>query len=550
MIYVDYIMLYSREKTVRIGESFFLQAAVSPENATCPCVKWSSTNPVVASVNPDTGFVYPNVEGTTTLIATACDGGGARAYFYLTVDNTVYASGISLNKTSLILMKGATYALTATVSPNNTTDKTVTWISTDADVATVSNGVISGVGGGTATIRAVANGGSNVVAECVVNVYEFSLSPNTRTLTIGASRRYMLAIAPAPSAMPHITWYTNDSDKITVSTDGWVTALREGSTTIYADIQAWNCSVAFGITCVDPREHVEVRKDAHSFYVSFESGKIWRNIGLDLSKRSEHYTALYPPAFNEENYDMLIPEEQRYLDNRGTTFSEQELGFLYFLDPMGIEYFVRTDACFDMSPEEKLFFKDRIYENIFGVKPRLFRPLLSGDLQYFEYPNYNIDFRYNVYSYAEMIFGSHFILDLLSIAEALSDILESVFSSLPYVSTVMTVVDLCRALFFSGSIVGLVEGAPGSFINLYTGDGTPENPGIDGASECGKMLGWCNTLLGVMSTITDIAEGLVPPNVQDPLIYQKINSENFATKFVVNGNAMTMSDIIDNIVTT
>ena len=100
-------------------------------------------------------------------------------------DNSfVFVSGITLNRTAAELILGgepaqATTNLTATLAPENATDKTVTWTSTDNTVATVSeDGVVTAVKAGTATITATAHDGSGITANCTVNVsYNFS-NPN------------------------------------------------------------------------------------------------------------------------------------------------------------------------------------------------------------------------------------------------------------------------------------------------------------------------------------------------------------------------------------
>ena len=73
-----------------------------------------------------------------------------RAYFVEVVNVT----GVNLSPTSTTLYVGNTATLTATVTPDNATDKNVTWSTSNADVATVANGVVTAVGAGTATITA------------------------------------------------------------------------------------------------------------------------------------------------------------------------------------------------------------------------------------------------------------------------------------------------------------------------------------------------------------------------------------------------------------
>lgn len=76
------------------------------------------------------------------------------------------ATGITLDKTSAEVFSGETVTLTATVTPANTTD-TVTWSTSDSNVATVANGVVTGKSHGTATITATAG---DMTAKCTVTV--------------------------------------------------------------------------------------------------------------------------------------------------------------------------------------------------------------------------------------------------------------------------------------------------------------------------------------------------------------------------------------------
>ena len=80
---------------------------------------------------------------------------------------TVAVESVTLNKTQLTLDVGGEETLTATVTPDNATDKTVTWSSDNTAVATVENGKITAVAAGTAMITATAGDKS---ATCTVTV--------------------------------------------------------------------------------------------------------------------------------------------------------------------------------------------------------------------------------------------------------------------------------------------------------------------------------------------------------------------------------------------
>ena len=96
--------------------------------------------------------------------------------------NVVSVTGVTLNKTSLTLNKGASESLTATVSPSNATNKSVTWSSSNTSVATVdSNGKVTAVSAGSTTVTVKTNDGGKT-ATCAVTV-----KPNTYAITYDAN---------------------------------------------------------------------------------------------------------------------------------------------------------------------------------------------------------------------------------------------------------------------------------------------------------------------------------------------------------------------------
>ena len=84
--------------------------------------------------------------------------------------SAIAVTGITLNETEATINLGETKTLTATVAPDNATDKTVSWSTSDEAVATVTDGVVTAVAAGTAVITATANDGSGVKATCSVTV--------------------------------------------------------------------------------------------------------------------------------------------------------------------------------------------------------------------------------------------------------------------------------------------------------------------------------------------------------------------------------------------
>ena len=217
-------------------ETFQLSATVSPDNATDKTVTWSSSNTAIATVS-DNGLVTAAAEGTTTITAKA---GDKTATCTVTVSKKVIpVTSVTLNKTSLALTEQETFQLSATVSPDNATDKTVTWSSSNTAIATVSdNGLVTAAAEGTTTITAKAG---DKTATCTVTVSKkvipvTSVSLNKTSLALTEQETFQLSatVSPDNATDKTVTWSTANAAIATVSENGLVTAVAEGSATITA----------------------------------------------------------------------------------------------------------------------------------------------------------------------------------------------------------------------------------------------------------------------------------------------------------------------------
>jgi hypothetical protein len=149
--------------TLAVEGTETLTATVSPANATNKAVTWSSSDTETATVDTD-GLVTLVKAGSATITATTTDGG-------FTATCTVTdprVTGVTLNKAALTLEVGENETLTATVSPDNATNKAVTWSSSDTETATVdTDGLVTLKKVGKATITVITVDGS-FFASCTV----------------------------------------------------------------------------------------------------------------------------------------------------------------------------------------------------------------------------------------------------------------------------------------------------------------------------------------------------------------------------------------------
>ncbi|MCL2329467.1 MAG: Ig-like domain-containing protein [Bacteroidetes bacterium] len=147
-----------------VGWDLTLDVIILPENATNKTVTWTSSDKTKATVDSN-GKITAIAEGVTTITAKA---GNKTATCVLTIfaPNLIPVTDVSLDAPTLSLLIGESHTLTATITPDNATDKIITWTSSSS-AATVSGGKVTAVSAGTATITVRVG---NKSATCVVTV--------------------------------------------------------------------------------------------------------------------------------------------------------------------------------------------------------------------------------------------------------------------------------------------------------------------------------------------------------------------------------------------
>ena len=159
--------LYLSESHVdlTVGDSYIVTPDVYPENAVNYTITWSSSKTSVATVSD--GRITAVGKGTCTVTATTYNGISATCAVVV-AEKAVEVKSVSLSDKQIELNVNDKYTLTATVSPDNATNPSLTWSSSKTSVATVSDGVVTAVGAGTCEITAAASNGKR--ASCTVTV--------------------------------------------------------------------------------------------------------------------------------------------------------------------------------------------------------------------------------------------------------------------------------------------------------------------------------------------------------------------------------------------
>ena len=218
------------------GESDTLTTTVKPDNATDKTVTWTSGNTAVATVDAS-GKVTAVKAGSATITAKAGDKTATCAVTVKAKETNIPVASITLNKTRVTLHPGESETLTATISPDNATDKTLTWTSSYPAAVTVdANGKITAVAVGAAAIH-VSCGGKSATCEVTVDpiaVTGVTLDKTSLSLAEGESATLKATVAPDNATNKTVTWTSGNTAVATVDASGKVTAVKAGSATITA----------------------------------------------------------------------------------------------------------------------------------------------------------------------------------------------------------------------------------------------------------------------------------------------------------------------------
>ena len=235
---VQAISLNATQKELIIGDSFTLTATLSPENATNHNVIWKLVSGDAISLS-NTGVIQAKKVGEALVRAESADGSGITAECKVVVKPRL-VQAISLNATQKHLVVGDSFTLTATLSPENATNRNVIWKLVSGNAISLSNtGVIQAKKVGEALVRAEAADGSGITAECKVVVKPrlvkaISLKLEKDTVAVGEHFTVTADVLPKNATNSTLQWTVSDPLLLKHLGAGSFEALKTGSATITA----------------------------------------------------------------------------------------------------------------------------------------------------------------------------------------------------------------------------------------------------------------------------------------------------------------------------
>ena len=217
------------------GDSETLTSTVAPSNATNKAVSWKSSDASVASVD-NSGKVTAVKAGSATITVTTTDGSKTATCSVTVTAKTIEVNDVGLDKSEMEMVAGDSYQFTVTLKTDNASDKTLSWSSSDENVATVDNtGKVTAVSEGKVTIT-VKTSNPAQSASCDITVKAASIpvtgvNIDSWIINLGVNETAAIAytIQPEDATNKEVTISSDNTDVVAVDSEGTLVGVSSGS---------------------------------------------------------------------------------------------------------------------------------------------------------------------------------------------------------------------------------------------------------------------------------------------------------------------------------
>lgn len=271
--------------TIYVGETLQLHANVLPENAVNQNLLWEIT-----TIQSDNAPLTIDQNGLLTAHRTSTgyytvkvtsEWGEYSAECRVQIKERQYAQSISFSKSTTSITIGDTFQFAAAVLPYDATNRNVIWASSDENILTVTaDGLVTAVGVGTANLTITAEDQTNVengtvtpaaltktIAVKVEPIYVTSIQwaeEPASNMLVGDEQQLAVTLLPDNATDQSVTWSSSNTNVLTVTEDGIVTAVGKGNAYIYAianvskDASGSRCQLTtqIAVTYADPESIV------------------------------------------------------------------------------------------------------------------------------------------------------------------------------------------------------------------------------------------------------------------------------------------------------
>ncbi|GGZ94408.1 choice-of-anchor tandem repeat GloVer-containing protein [Algibacter mikhailovii] len=278
------LTLFPKDSTITTDDGqITFRPEILPTLAMEQDLLWTSSDPSIATISSD-GVLTAQKNGVVTISATANYGLGISDETTVTVTNQdgnipeILTETITItSETNVINSIGQTLQLGTDFSPSNVTNQNVTWSISDESIAEISSdGIITALNTGQVTVTALSSDGTGIIATKVVLINSKITSIDVNSAadiidTEDGTLQMLAIVTPSNSSNTDVYWNVSDESIATISEDGLLQALLDGTVTVYAE--AYDGSGVIGskeITITNQIPYVEIE----SIIINAESDMI------------------------------------------------------------------------------------------------------------------------------------------------------------------------------------------------------------------------------------------------------------------------------------
>lgn len=235
-VLVSSITVSPKTSSVEVGETITFGYSAQPANAEDKSVTWSVNDSTIGTISTD-GKLSTLKAGTVTVTCKAKDAGAKSDTATVTV-NPISVKSVSFNPNSKAMKVGETYQTVVDVLPANAANKSITYSTSDATIATVStSGVVTAVKAGSVVITGTAADKGTVKGMCNITVTNIDVStvtvaPKTASINVGSTSTLTSSVLPANATIKTVSWSVDKPAIATVSSTGVVTGVSSGTAVV------------------------------------------------------------------------------------------------------------------------------------------------------------------------------------------------------------------------------------------------------------------------------------------------------------------------------
>lgn len=223
------------------GETFQFEAEVLPADASDKSVKWSSGNSEVLTIDEKTGLATAVEAGTVEVTVTTVDGEKTDKCTVIVDPKVYHVESVSITSApeGNKMLAGDSFKFEAAVKPDNASDKTVIWTSSDDSVLDIDEeGNAVAIKEGNVTVTATSKDGGKtatceiIVERVAVTGVEITAAPQDNKLVEGSEFKFEAEVAPDNATVKDVQWTSSDTTVIAINAEGNAKALKAGKSTV------------------------------------------------------------------------------------------------------------------------------------------------------------------------------------------------------------------------------------------------------------------------------------------------------------------------------